>query len=45
MRNWDGLLAKGITYGPNERAGKISMYFFRIQGGAFVPVTGWISVP
>jgi branched-chain amino acid transport system substrate-binding protein len=45
MHNWDGLLAKGITYGPNERAGKISMYFFRIQGGAFVPVTGWISVP
>jgi branched-chain amino acid transport system substrate-binding protein len=41
---WSGLLAKDISYGPEERSGKYSMFFMQVQNGALVKVSDWISV-
>ncbi|MGC8691147.1 MAG: ABC transporter substrate-binding protein, partial [Caldisericum sp.] len=41
---WSGLLAKDISYGPNERAGKYSMFFMQVKNGQLVKVSDWISV-
>jgi len=42
--HWNGILAKDITWGPNLRRGKSSMYFIKIENGVFVPVTDLISL-
>ncbi len=41
---WSGLLAKDISYGPNERSGKYSMFFMQINNNNLVKVSDWISV-
>ncbi|MGB9695435.1 MAG: ABC transporter substrate-binding protein, partial [Caldisericaceae bacterium] len=41
---WSGDLAKDISYGPNERSGKYSMFFMQVQNGQLVKVSNWISV-
>lgn len=41
---WSGFVAKDISYGPNERSGKYSMFFMRIEKGQLVKVSDWISV-
>uniref|UniRef100_A0A7C4CEI8 ABC transporter substrate-binding protein n=1 Tax=Fervidobacterium thailandense TaxID=1008305 RepID=A0A7C4CEI8_9BACT len=42
FKNWDGILAKDITWGPNLRRGKTSMYFMTIKNGQFLPLTDLI---
>ncbi|MHB8107712.1 MAG: ABC transporter substrate-binding protein, partial [Candidatus Cryosericum sp.] len=44
FKGWSGYLAKDISYGPNERSGKYSMFFMQVQKGALVKVSDWISV-
>ena len=44
FNGWSGYVAKDISYGPNERAGKYSMFFMQIQKGQLVKVSDWISV-
>ncbi|HQJ56414.1 MAG TPA: ABC transporter substrate-binding protein, partial [Caldisericia bacterium] len=41
---WSGYVAKDISYGPNERSGKYSMFFMRVEKGQLVKVSDWISV-
>ncbi len=41
---WSGYVAKDISYGPNERSGKYSMFFMRVENGQLVKVSEWISV-
>lgn len=41
---WDGDLIKGVTYKPNIRDGKRSLYFLQIYSGGFVRASDWISV-
>lgn len=42
FKNWDGILSKDITWGPNLRRGKTSMYFMVVKNGQFVPLTDLI---
>lgn len=42
FKNWDGILAKDITWGPNLRRGKTSMYFMVVRNGQFQPLTDLI---
>ena len=44
FNHWNGILAKDITWGPNRRRGKDSMYFILIKNGQFVPLTELISI-
>ncbi len=44
FNHWNGIMAKDITYGPNRRRGKSSMYFIKIENGLFAPITGLLSV-
>ncbi len=41
---WSGLLAKDISYGPNERSGKYSMFFMQVKSNNLVKVSDWVSV-
>jgi len=41
---WSGYLAKDISYAPNERSGKYSMFFMRVEKGQLIKVSDWISV-
>ncbi len=42
--HWNGIMAKDITYGPNRRRGKSTMYFIRIENGTFVPITNLMGL-
>ncbi len=44
LNGWDGIMAKGITYGPNERSGKTSMYFLKGEKNNYVTISGWIKL-
>lgn len=35
LKDWSGIMAKGITYTPEWRSGKTSMYFMRFQKAKF----------
>ncbi|MGC8903392.1 MAG: ABC transporter substrate-binding protein [Fervidobacterium sp.] len=42
FKNWNGILAKDITWGSNLRRGKSSMYFMVVKNKQFVPLTDLI---
>jgi len=49
LRDWDGTMAKGITYTPEFRSGKASMYFMRFakpkfEEGSVEVVSDWIKL-
>ncbi|NIA10922.1 MAG: ABC transporter substrate-binding protein [Nitrospiraceae bacterium] len=44
FKHWNGDLAKDITYGKTERAGKYSMYFLQVKNGKFVKASSWINI-
>lgn len=44
FKHWNGVLAKDITWGPNLRRGKSSMYFIKVENGLFVPISNLISL-
>ncbi len=44
MRDWDGIMAKGITYTPEFRSGKASMYFMEFAKPTFEPDGSSISI-
>ncbi len=43
FKHWDGILSKDITWGPNLRRGKSSLYFLAVKGNQFVPLTDLIQ--
>jgi len=44
FNGWNGYVAKDISYGPNERAGKYSLYFMTVKNKELVKISDWISV-
>ncbi|HOV50326.1 MAG TPA: ABC transporter substrate-binding protein [Candidatus Cryosericum sp.] len=44
FNGWNGDVVKDISYGPNERAGKYSMFFMQVKNNQLVKVSGWVSV-
>ena len=49
MRDWDGIMAKGISYTPDFRSGKASMYFMKFakpkfEEGSVVGISDWIML-
>ncbi len=49
MRDWDGIMAKGISYTPDFRSGKASMYFMKFakpkfEEGSVVGISDWIKL-
>lgn len=49
MRDWDGITAKGITYTPEWRSGKTSMYFMRFEKpkfeeGSVKIISDWVKL-
>ncbi|MCD6168001.1 MAG: ABC transporter substrate-binding protein [Caldisericia bacterium] len=44
FKHWSGMLAKDITYAPNDRSGKKSMYFMQVKDGMWTKVSDWISI-
>ena len=44
FKHWNGDLAKDITYGETDRAGKYSMYFLQVKNGQFEKASSWIDV-
>ena len=41
MKNWNGELARKITYTPGKRSGVNEMMFLQAKNGAYVEVSGW----
>lgn len=44
MRDWDGIMAKGISYTPEFRSGKASMYFMRFEAGSIEVISDWVKL-
>ncbi|MBP7892798.1 MAG: ABC transporter substrate-binding protein [Firmicutes bacterium] len=49
LRDWDGIMAKGITYTPEFRSGKASMYFMRFakpkfEEGSVEVISDWVKL-
>lgn len=45
IRNWDGAVARGITFTKDRHQGLNRIYVVRSSGGQYVKVTDWISYP
>jgi len=43
LRNWDGAVARQITFGPNRHQGLTRIYVVKASGGQYVKMTDWIS--
>ena len=49
LRDWDGIMAKGISYTPEFRSGKASMYFMRFakpkfEEGSVEVMSDWVKL-
>jgi len=49
LRDWDGIMAKGISYTPEFRSGKASMYFMRFakpkfEEGSVEVISDWVKL-
>ncbi|HPZ45120.1 MAG TPA: ABC transporter substrate-binding protein [Coprothermobacter proteolyticus] len=40
---WSGYVVKDISYGPNKRGGKYSLYFMKVENQELKKITDWIS--
>ncbi len=45
IRNWDGQVLRGLTYGPDRRQGLNRLLLFRAEKGRWVKLSDWISYP
>ncbi len=45
LRNWNGEVSRGITFGPNRRQGLNRIYIVKASGGKYVKITDWIEYP
>ena len=45
LRNWDGNVARGITFGPDRRQGINKLYLVRSENGRYVRLTPDITYP
>jgi len=45
IRNWDGQVIRGVTFGPDRRQGINRVFLTRAEGGRWTRLTDWISYP
>ncbi len=45
IRNWDGQVIRGVTFGPDRRQGIHRVYLTRAEGGRYTKLTDWIAYP
>ncbi|HET6782174.1 MAG TPA: ABC transporter substrate-binding protein [bacterium] len=45
IRNWDGMVVRGVTFGPNRHQGTNRIYIVRAENRQFRKLTDWISYP
>ncbi len=45
IRNWDGEVIRGVTFGPNRRQGINRVFLTRAEGGRYTRLTDWITYP
>jgi branched-chain amino acid transport system substrate-binding protein len=45
IRNWDGQVIRGVTFGPDRRQGINRLFLIRAEGSRYVKLTDWISYP
>ncbi len=45
LRNWDGEVIRGVTFGPDRRQGINRIYLTRAESGRYIRISDWISYP
>jgi branched-chain amino acid transport system substrate-binding protein len=45
IKNWDGEVIRGVTFGPNQHQGISRMYIVRSENRQYKKLTDWISYP
>lgn len=45
IRDWDGQVIRGVTFGPDRRQGINRLFLTRAERGRHMPLTEWISYP
>ena len=45
LRNWNGEVARAVTFGPDRHQGLNRIYIVKSSGGKYVKITDWISYP
>lgn len=45
IRNWDGQVIRGVTFGPDRRQGINRIYIVRAEKGRYTKLTDWIEYP
>jgi ABC-type branched-subunit amino acid transport system substrate-binding protein len=45
LRNWDGEVSRGVTFGLERRQGLNRLYIVKASNGQYVKITDWISYP
>ena len=44
FKNWNGVMASNITWGPKKRQGQNSIFFTRAERGQFVKISDWLAL-
>lgn len=45
IKNWDGEVIRGVTFGPDRHQGTNRIFLVRSENGQYKPLTDWISYP
>lgn len=45
IRDWDGQVIRGVSFGPDRRQGTNRLFISRAVGGRYTPLSDWISYP
>jgi len=45
LRNWDGQVVRGVTFGPDRRQGVNQIQLVRMREGRYERLTGWMEYP
>jgi branched-chain amino acid transport system substrate-binding protein len=44
FKDWNGVMAHNITWGPNKRQGQNSIFFTKAEKREFVKISDWLSL-
>lgn len=45
IRNWDGMVVRGVTFGPNRRQGINRIFIVKAENRQYKKLTDWITYP
>lgn len=45
IRNWDGMVVRGVTFGPNRHQGTNRIFIVKAENRQYKKLTDWISYP